>query len=182
MGGHVFLDGLALGVAFQVSSDLGFVVFIALLAHAFSDGLNTVSFLIKSGLWGKKSFALLGVDTIARVGGAAVGSTLALSNDFIALYLAAFTGIIIYLATSHILPEAHSNHSSRLTMAATIAGVLIMWAVSSYLHSGDVHSHGAEVGIHQEDGVHEDEHADEHEDEHADEHEDEHSHEGEQSK
>ena len=47
MGGHVFLDGLALGVAFQVSSDLGFVVFIALLAHAFSDGLNTVSFLIK---------------------------------------------------------------------------------------------------------------------------------------
>ena len=184
MGGHVFLDGLALGVAFQVSSDLGFVVFIALLAHAFSDGLNTVSFLIKSGLWGKKSFALLGVDTIARVGGAAVGSTLALSNDFIALYLAAFTGIIIYLATSHILPEAHSNHSSRLTMAATIAGVLIMWAVSSYLHSGDVHSHGAEVGIHQEDGVHEDEHADEHEDEHADEHEDEHAdeHEDEQSK
>lgn len=178
MGGHVFLDGLALGVAFKVSSDLGFVVFIALLAHAFSDGLNTVSFLVKSGLWGKKSFALLGVDTIARVGGAAVGSTLVLSNDFIALYLAAFAGIIIYLATSHILPEAHSNHSSRLTMAATISGVLIMWAVSSYLHSGGAHSHGTEVGIHQEDGTHSDDHSEDH----ADEHEDGHSHEGEQSK
>jgi ZIP family zinc transporter len=186
IGVHVFLDGLALGVAFKVSSDLGFVVFIALLAHAFSDGLNTVSFLVKSGLWGKKSFALLGVDTIARVGGAAVGSILALSNDFIALYLAAFAGIIIYLATSHILPEAHSNHSSRLTMAATISGVLIMWAVSSYLHSGGAHSHGTEVGIHQEDGTHTDDHsedhADEHEDEHSHEHKDEHSHEGEQSK
>jgi ZIP family zinc transporter len=170
MGGHVFLDGLALGVAFKVSSDLGFVVFIALLAHAFSDGLNTVSFLVKSGLWGKKSFALIGVDTVARVSGAALGTTLALSNDFIALYLAAFAGIIIYLATSHILPEAHSNHSSRLTMAATIAGVLIMWAVSSYLHAGDAHSHSAEVGIHQEDATH------------TDQHEDEHSHEGEQSK
>ena len=178
MGGHVFLDGLALGVAFKVSSDLGFVVFIALLAHAFSDGLNTVSFLVKSGLWGKKSFALLGVDTIARVGGAAVGSTLALSNDFIALYLAAFAGIIIYLATSHILPEAHSNHSSRLTMAATISGVLIMWAVSSYLHSGGAHSHGTEVGIHQEDGTHTDDHSKDH----ADEHSGDHSHEGEQSK
>ena len=31
MGGHVFLDGLALGVAFKVSSDLGLAVFIALL-------------------------------------------------------------------------------------------------------------------------------------------------------
>ena len=31
MGGHVFLDGLALGVAFKVSSDLGIAVFIALL-------------------------------------------------------------------------------------------------------------------------------------------------------
>jgi hypothetical protein len=44
-------------------------------------------------------------------------------------------------------------------MAATIAGVLIMWAVSSYLHAGDAHADGAEVGIHQEDGAHEDEHA-----------------------
>jgi ZIP family zinc transporter len=169
MGGHVFLDGLALGVAFKVSSDLGFAVFIALLAHAFSDGLNTVSFLIKSGLLGKKSFVLLGIDTVARVGGAALGSTIALSDNFVAIYLAAFAGIIIYLATSHILPEAHSNHSSRLTMAATITDVLIMWGVSSYLHAGDTHSHGTETGIHQEDGVHQDEHADEHQDEHQDE-------------
>lgn len=182
MGGHVFLDGLALGVAFKVSSDLGFVVFIALLAHAFSDGLNTVSFLVKSGLWGKKSFALIGVDTVARVSGAALGSTLALSNDFIALYLAAFAGIIIYLATSHILPEAHSNHSSRLTMAATIAGVLIMWAVSSYLHAEDAHSLGAEVGIHQEDSTHAEEHSGEHADEHSGDHSGDHSHKGEQLK
>jgi len=151
-----------------------------LLAHAFSDGLNTVSFLVKSGLWGKKSFALIGVDTVARVSGAALGSTLALSNDFIALYLAAFAGIIIYLATSHILPEAHSNHSSRLTMAATIAGVLIMWAVSSYLHAGDAHSLGAEVGIHQEDSTHAEEHSGEHADEHSGDHSGDHSHKGEQ--
>ncbi len=42
MGGHVFLDGIALGVAFSVSNQLGLAVFIALLVHAFSDGLNTV--------------------------------------------------------------------------------------------------------------------------------------------
>jgi ZIP family zinc transporter len=163
MGGHVFLDGLALGVAFKVSSDLGLAVFIALLVHAFSDGLNTVSFMIKSGLWGKKSIGLLGVDAVARIGGAAIGSTLVLSNNLIALYLAAFSGIVIYLATSHILPEAHSRHSSRLTMVATISGVLIMWALVAYLHSGDAHSHGSGQEIHQEgvheEGVHEEDHA-----------------------
>ena len=171
MGGHVFLDGLALGVAFKVSSDLGLAVFIALLVHAFSDGLNTVSFMIKSGLWGKRSIGLLGVDALARISGAALGSTLVLSDNVIAIYLAAFSGIVIYLATSHILPEAHSRHSSRWTMVATIAGVLIMWGLVSYLHSGDAHAHGTGQEIHHEDEHHEDEHA---EGEHA---EDDHAHE-----
>jgi zinc transporter ZupT len=172
MGGHVFLDGLALGVAFKVSSDLGIAVFIALLVHAFSDGLNTVSFLIKSGKWGKKGIWLLGVDAIARISGAALGTTLALGDNLIAIYLAAFAGIVIYLATSHILPEAHSQHSSRLTILATIFGVFVMWALVSYLHSGDVHNHGAGTEIHEEhhdEDVHADEEAHAHEDEHHDE-------------
>jgi ZIP family zinc transporter len=157
MGGHVFLDGLALGVAFKVSSDLGIAVFIALLVHAFSDGLNTVSFLIKSGKWGRKGIWLLGVDAVARVSGAALGTTLALSNNVIAIYLAVFAGIVIYLATSHILPEAHSRHSSKLTILATIFGVLVMWGLVSYLHSGDAHAHGSETAIHEEVGHHDEE-------------------------
>ncbi len=164
MGGHVFLDGLALGVAFKVSSDLGIAVFIALLVHAFSDGLNTVSFLIKSGTWGKKGVWLLGVDAIARVSGAALGTTLALSNNFIAIYLAGFAGIVIYLATSHILPEAHSRHSSRYTILATILGVVVMWGLVSYLHSGDSHNHGSTTAIHEEEHHEEDGHRD---DDHA---------------
>jgi ZIP family zinc transporter len=134
MGGHVFLDGIALGVAFEVSNNLGLAVFIALLVHAFSDGLNTVSFLIKSGAWGKKGIWLLGVDAIARIGGAVVGSALALSDSFVATYLALFAGIVIYLATSHILPEAHSRHKSRYTIVATIVGVAVMWALVAFLH------------------------------------------------
>ncbi len=90
MAGHVFLDGLALGVAFTIDEKLGIAVFVALLVHAFSDGLNTVSLLIKSGKWTRKGIWLIGVDSIARISGAAVGSSLALSEDFTALYLATF--------------------------------------------------------------------------------------------
>lgn len=165
MGGHVFLDGLALGVAFKVSSDLGIAVFIALLVHAFSDGLNTVSFLVKSGKWGRKGIWLLGVDAVARVSGAALGTTLVLGDNLIAIYLAVFSGIVIYLATSHILPEAHSRHSSKLTILATILGVFVMWGLVSFLHSGDTHSHGSSTAVHEEIG-HMDEGGEHHEEEH----------------
>lgn len=143
MGGHVFLDGVALGVAFQVSNALGLTVFLAIIAHAFSDGLNTVSLLIKSGKWNKKATYLLIVDAIARVSGAAVGTYISFNSDAVSIYLALFAGILIYLATSHILPEAHARHSSRWTLAATFAGILLMWALVATLHSSDSHDHGA---------------------------------------
>ncbi len=170
MGLHVFLDGLALGVAFSIDEKLGIAVFAALLVHAFSDGLNTVAMLVKTNKWSKKGVWLLGVDSIARVSGAAIGSTLALSENVTALYLAAFSGIVIYIATSHILPEAHARHSSRWTLAATVVGVGIMWALVSQLEAVHVHGHDdANSQIHQEEGVHEEDHAhqeDPHEEEH----------------
>jgi len=154
MAGHVFLDGLALGVAFTIDEKLGIAVFVALLVHAFSDGLNTVSLLIKSGKWTRKGIWLIGVDTLARVGGAAVGSSLALNENFTALYLAAFSGILIYLATSHILPEAHARHESRWTLIATVTGVLIMWGIVSQLEAVHVHGHEEAGVVHEDEGWH----------------------------
>ena len=81
MAGHVFLDGAALGVAFKVSTNLGVAVFIALLVHAFSDGLNTVSMLVKTGHWEAKSKYLLFIDGAARIGGAAVGTSSRAGNS-----------------------------------------------------------------------------------------------------
>ena len=133
MGGHVFLDGIGLGVAFQIDKNLGFAVFLAVLVHAFSDGLNTVSLMVKSGHWTSRSYALLGVDAVARIGGATFGTYLALSDSLLSVYLALFSGFLIYLATSHILPEAHSRHSSRWTFGATFLGVAIMWVIVAAL-------------------------------------------------
>ena len=133
MAGHIFLDGVALALAFKVSNALGYAVFIAMIVHAFSDGLNTVALLIKTGQWRSRGKYLLAVDAVARVGGAAIGSALTISDSNLAIYLALFSGIVIYLATSHILPEAHSKHPSKVTMLATLAGAVIMWAVVSNL-------------------------------------------------
>jgi len=132
MGGHVFLDGVGLGVAFRVSTSLGIAVFLAVVVHAFSDGLNTVSMLVKGGHWTKSSKYLLAVDAVARIGGATLGTYLALNDKYLALYLALLSGFVIYIATSHILPEAHSRHESRWTLVMTGIGVLTMWAVVAF--------------------------------------------------
>ena len=67
------------------------------------------------------------------MGGAAIGSALTISDSNLAIYLAVFSGIVIYLATSHILPEAHSKHPSKVTMVATLSGVVIMWLLVANL-------------------------------------------------
>ena len=64
-----------------------------------------------------------------RIGGAALGTYVVISDSSLALYLAMFSGFVIYLATSHILPEAHSRHPSRMTMVATVTGVVAMWLI-----------------------------------------------------
>lgn len=133
MAAHIFLDGAALGLALTVSHKLGFAIFIALLVHAFSDGLNTVAMLKKSGSWTSRAALLLLVDGGARIAGAVFGSNLQISEAWIAIYLALFSGVIVYIATSHILPEAHSSHPSRVTILSTLAGVAIMFAVVSIL-------------------------------------------------
>src|SRR5205085_9340645 len=43
---HSFLDGLAIGVGFRAGTEVGFVVLLAVVAHDFADGLNTVTFML----------------------------------------------------------------------------------------------------------------------------------------
>src|SRR4051812_37282273 len=45
---HSFLDGAAIGLAFQVSEAVGTIVAIAVLVHDFSDGINTVNLILKN--------------------------------------------------------------------------------------------------------------------------------------
>ena len=51
--------------------------------------------------------------------------------------LAAFAGALVYLATSHILPEAHSTHPSRVTLLATTFGVVAMAAIVQLLSNAN---------------------------------------------
>ena len=126
---HSFLDGVGIGLAFQVSDTVGFAVAVAVIAHDFADGLNTVTIMRTHGNSHRRQVTMLVADAVAPVLGAVSTLFFTVSNNVLALYLGAFAGFLLYLATADILPEAHSRHPSRLTLVSTIGGVGLMWVV-----------------------------------------------------
>ena len=130
--GHSFLDGLGIGLAFQVSSTVGWAVAIAVLAHDFADGLNTVTLMRRAGHDKRRARIALALDALAPVAVVLVARLISPPDSVLALYLGAFAGLLTYLATADILPEAHAHHPSRLTLLATVGGVAFMYIVSTF--------------------------------------------------
>jgi ZIP family zinc transporter len=129
LAAHSFLDGVGIGLAFQVDNTVGFAVALAVIAHDFADGLNTVTVMRTHGNSRHRQVVMLVVDAVAPVLGALSTLFFSVGDHVLALYLGAFAGFLLYLATADILPEAHARHPSRLTLVSTLGGVGLMWFV-----------------------------------------------------
>lgn len=119
---HSFLDGFAIGIAFQASRAIGIVVAIAVLVHDFSDGLNTVNVVVRNGGDRRMALRWLLMDAAAPVVGAGASLFLQLPEQTIALILALFSGFFLYIGASDLLPESHHAHPKFFTTVATICG------------------------------------------------------------
>src|SRR5207237_5675332 len=119
---HSCLDGLAIGVGFCAGTEVGFVVLLAVVAHDFADGLNTVTFMLatRNSRW--RTAVLLGVDALAPVAGALVANVVRIQPAALAFQLAFFAGFLLYLGASDLLPHVHEKPRAAL-IAATIGGL-----------------------------------------------------------
>jgi ZIP family zinc transporter len=131
---HSLLDGVGIGLGFQAGTTVGVTVAIAVVAHDFADGFNTFTITSLYGNDRRRALTLLGLDAIAPVAGAVLGTLVHLSSVAIGLYLGYFAGFLLYLATADILPEAHADHPSRATLVSTVGGVAFMWLVVGLSH------------------------------------------------
>jgi len=127
--GHSLMDGFAIGAAFQAGTTVAAVVAIAVISHDFADGFNTYTITSLYGNNRRRALTLLALDALAPVTGAAITLAVTIPPHVLGLYLGFFAGILLYLATADILPEAHASHPTRLTLACTIAGAGFMWLV-----------------------------------------------------
>lgn len=133
LAGHSFMDGIGIGLAFQVSDAAGVAVAIAVIAHDFCDGLNTVSLMLVHGNTSLRSKLMLLLDAIAPVAGAASTLLFDAPPGALVLYLGFFAGFLLYIGASDILPEAHSQAASGTALgliALTCLGAALMFAAA----------------------------------------------------
>jgi zinc transporter ZupT len=124
---HSFFDGIAIGIAFQISHSVGIFVAVAVITHDFSDGLNTVIIVLRDKGKKRDAFKWLLADSIAPVIGVISTFFFRISETSFALILALLSGFFFYIGASDLLPESQHEHPSFGTTIMTIFGMAIIY-------------------------------------------------------
>lgn len=124
---HSFLDGIAIGVALQVSAAVGTVVAIAVLAHDVSDGINSTSIVQKNGGSAREAMRWLAVDAVTPAAGIAATLFFSVPAATIGILLGLFAGFFLYVGASDLIPESHHAHPKFLTTVMTLLGALVLY-------------------------------------------------------
>ena len=115
---HTFFDGVAIASGFAVGTELGVLVFLAVLLHKLPEGVTIASLQVAVGRTPRMAVMSSGV-----LGGATiVGVLLTDAVGFLAAHgLALSAGVTIYVAASNLVPEFQGKPGWRLP-AAFFAG------------------------------------------------------------
>ena len=129
LSAHSFVDGLGIGLAFEISTSTGLLVFFAVIAHDFADGLNTVSFILRQSDNRRRAIQWLAIDAAAPLFGAVVGAAMSVSESVLGHLLALYAGFFLFMGATDLLPHAHEHPSGR-RVALTLVGFGAILAVS----------------------------------------------------
>lgn len=127
---HSLLDGLVVGLSFQISTAVGIALAIAIFVHAFSDGVNTVNMIVRAGGDNKASRKWLVLDALAPGFGIFLSYFLVVPENIFSIVVSVFCGFFIYLGASDLLPESHHNHPKIWTTVSTILGISLIFVVT----------------------------------------------------
>ena len=133
LAGHSFMDGVGIGLGFQVNPAVGLLVAVAVISHDFTDGMNTITLMLTNNNSTKKSKMFLLLDAFTPVLGALSTLLFHVSSHFLVWYLGFFAGFLLYIGASDILPEAHSKHSSLKLIGLTVFGVVLTFVITRFV-------------------------------------------------
>jgi ZIP family zinc transporter len=129
LSAHSMLDGLGIGLALKVSPAVGAVVALAVLAHDFSDGINTVSMVVKNGGSKNKALRWLAGYALTPSIGILAAEFINVPESTLGLLLALFSGFFLYIGASDLVPESHHNHPKKLTTIMTVLGAATLYMI-----------------------------------------------------
>jgi ZIP family zinc transporter len=126
------LDGLTMGIAFQVRISIGIVVAISIIIHDLPDGINTVVLMLKNEESERKAVLYLLMDGLAPLLGVLLTSVIIFPTNALAILLAVFAGQFIYVGAASLLPESQEQSIPRIAVATTL-GFLFIFMVTIFL-------------------------------------------------
>lgn len=135
---HTLVDGFALGAASH-EAGLGFLVFLAILAHKVPSSFSLSAILAAEGWSRPRALLMNGAFALMVPAGAAIYVALSSAfpvDAFTSYALAGSAGTFLHLALSDILPDLHRRGVPRGRLSlALLAGVAVMWALRSIHHA-----------------------------------------------
>lgn len=134
IGFHSLLDGVVIGVGFEISFSLGIIATLSVLLHELPEGISTVSVLLHSGYDRKKAVFYSWLVALATPFGAILSYLLVknISQNILGALLAIAAGSFLYVAASDLIPEIHKK-SKFFNIILIILGVLFPFVVKFLL-------------------------------------------------
>jgi len=127
---HSFFDGFGIGTSLQAGLQVGLLIALGVIMHDFSDGLNTVTVMLRSKAKRSHTIGFLLADAGSPILGALVGASFAFPEQLLAFILAFFAGEFLSIGASDLLPEADARGTSWRIILLTIAGVFFVFLLT----------------------------------------------------
>jgi len=127
---HSLLDGIIIGVGFEVDLKVGLLTSLGVILHEFPEGVTTFSILIAS-IKRKTALKLSIAVAIATPLGALISLTFigGLTESVVGLLLAMAGGSFLYIAASDLIPETHEEKGF-VNAGFLLLGVLFLYLLS----------------------------------------------------
>lgn len=123
---HSLFDGVAIGAAFHISAAIWLVVAFAVISHDFTDGINTVTIMLKNKQSKKMVIGFLLLDALAPVMGLLIMYSLSIPQKTLAIIFAIFVWEFLYIGASTLLPETKKHPSKGMVIAMGFGILLIV--------------------------------------------------------
>ncbi len=124
IGFHSLIDGITIGIAFQVGYAVGLIASFAVIFHEIAEGIFTYTLLIHDNISKSKALIYSWMVALATPVGA-IGAyflTKGISESYLGILLAVAAGSFIYIGASDLVPATHKKQAI-LNVFLVLAGV-----------------------------------------------------------
>ncbi len=124
---HALFDGVAIGSGFAVSTNLGWLIFLAILLHKMPEGFTMASIMLASGRSRRSALYSAVILAVATVAGVLI---MDLAPALLPYGLPISAGVALYVSATDLVPEVNREPGIKMALVffAGVVGFLLLRA------------------------------------------------------